>query len=125
MGSGRSAELAERFKTDGMLAYVETVQRKEKEIGCDVLTHQKWCVLRLHCRHQSDSFLPSPFVCCVGVERTTLIESYPPLPPDHQVPCPVARTRLNIHSNTNVNSPKVRCAFERQIIEPVYPSRDA
>jgi len=36
------AELAERFKSDGMLAYVETVQRKEKEIGCDVLTHQKW-----------------------------------------------------------------------------------
>jgi hypothetical protein len=26
-----------------MLAYVETVQSKEKEIGCDVLTHQKWC----------------------------------------------------------------------------------
>ncbi|KAH9997779.1 isocitrate lyase and phosphorylmutase [Russula compacta] len=36
------AELAQRFKSDGMLAYVETVQRKEKEIGCDVLTHQKW-----------------------------------------------------------------------------------
>ncbi|THH11681.1 hypothetical protein EW146_g7963, partial [Bondarzewia mesenterica] len=35
------AELAQRFKTDGMLAYVETVQRKEKAIGCDVLTHQK------------------------------------------------------------------------------------
>lgn len=27
-----------------MLAYVELVQRKEKEIGCDVLTHQKWSV---------------------------------------------------------------------------------
>jgi hypothetical protein len=27
-----------------MLAYVELVQRKEKEIGCDVLTHQKWYV---------------------------------------------------------------------------------
>ena len=25
-----------------MLAYVELVQRREKEIGCDVLTHQKW-----------------------------------------------------------------------------------
>ncbi|KAI0068044.1 isocitrate lyase and phosphorylmutase [Artomyces pyxidatus] len=36
------AELAQRFKTDGMLAYVDGVQRKEKEIGCDVLTHQKW-----------------------------------------------------------------------------------
>ncbi|KAM6498624.1 isocitrate lyase [Amanita muscaria] len=37
-----TAELAARFKKDGMLAYVELVQRKEKEIGCDVLTHQKW-----------------------------------------------------------------------------------
>lgn len=36
------AELAQRYKTDGMLAYVELIQKKEKEIGCDVLTHQKW-----------------------------------------------------------------------------------
>jgi isocitrate lyase len=25
-----------------MLAYVELIQRKEKELGVDVLTHQKW-----------------------------------------------------------------------------------
>ena len=25
-----------------MKAYVEIVQRREREIGCDVLTHQKW-----------------------------------------------------------------------------------
>ncbi|CCM03653.1 uncharacterized protein FIBRA_05797 [Fibroporia radiculosa] len=37
-----TVELAQRYKTDGMLAYVELVQRKEKELGCDVLTHQKW-----------------------------------------------------------------------------------
>ncbi|KAF8320544.1 isocitrate lyase [Cantharellus anzutake] len=37
-----TAELAQQYKTDGMLAYVELIQRKEKEIGCDVLTHQKW-----------------------------------------------------------------------------------
>lgn len=37
-----TAELAARYKTEGMLAYVELIQRKEKEIGCDVLTHQKW-----------------------------------------------------------------------------------
>ncbi|KAF8079082.1 isocitrate lyase [Lyophyllum atratum] len=37
-----TAELAARFKDDGMLAYVQLIQRKEKEIGCDVLTHQKW-----------------------------------------------------------------------------------
>lgn len=36
------AELAQRYKTDGMLAYVELIQRKEKELKVDVLTHQKW-----------------------------------------------------------------------------------
>lgn len=35
-------ELSKEFKKSGMKAYVELVQRKEKEIGCDVLTHQKW-----------------------------------------------------------------------------------
>ncbi|KAI9722564.1 MAG: hypothetical protein M1828_004559 [Chrysothrix sp. TS-e1954] len=35
-------ELSKAFKTDGMLAYVNLVQRREKETGCDVLTHQKW-----------------------------------------------------------------------------------
>ena len=25
-----------------MAAYVGLIQRKEREIGCDVLTHQKW-----------------------------------------------------------------------------------
>ncbi|PPQ77040.1 hypothetical protein CVT25_014857 [Psilocybe cyanescens] len=37
-----TAELSARFKEEGMLAYVQLIQRKEKEIGCDVLTHQKW-----------------------------------------------------------------------------------
>ena len=35
-------ELSKGFKEDGMLAYVNLVQRREKELGCDVLTHQKW-----------------------------------------------------------------------------------
>ncbi|KAF5332559.1 hypothetical protein D9611_005088 [Ephemerocybe angulata] len=35
-------ELSRRFKEEGMLAYVNLIQKKEKEIGCDVLTHQKW-----------------------------------------------------------------------------------
>jgi len=35
-------ELSKAFKSDGMLAYVNLVQRREKELGCDVLTHQKW-----------------------------------------------------------------------------------
>ncbi|KAL7420229.1 isocitrate lyase 1 [Cryptotrichosporon argae] len=33
---------AAAFAKEGMKAYVELVQRKEREIGCDVLTHQKW-----------------------------------------------------------------------------------
>ncbi|KAF2083452.1 isocitrate lyase and phosphorylmutase [Saccharata proteae CBS 121410] len=35
-------ELSKAFKEDGMLAYVNLVQKREKETGCDVLTHQKW-----------------------------------------------------------------------------------
>lgn len=35
-------ELAKAYKKEGMLAYVNLVQRREKELGCDVLTHQKW-----------------------------------------------------------------------------------
>jgi isocitrate lyase len=37
-----TTELSRAFKTDGMKAYVDLVQRREKELGCDVLTHQKW-----------------------------------------------------------------------------------
>ncbi len=37
-----TAELSRDFKTDGMLAYVKLVQRREKDLGVDVLTHQKW-----------------------------------------------------------------------------------
>lgn len=37
-----SNQLAKEFKKDGMLAYVNLVQRPEKELGVDVLTHQKW-----------------------------------------------------------------------------------
>lgn len=35
-------ELSKGFKEDGMLAYVKLIQRREKEMGVDVLTHQKW-----------------------------------------------------------------------------------
>ncbi|KAK0309696.1 mitochondrial 2-methylisocitrate lyase [Friedmanniomyces endolithicus] len=37
-----TSELARKYKTEGMKAYVELVQRREKELGVDVLTHQKW-----------------------------------------------------------------------------------
>ncbi|TFK40624.1 isocitrate lyase icl [Crucibulum laeve] len=33
---------AKNFAKTGMKAYVEIVQRRERELGCDVLTHQKW-----------------------------------------------------------------------------------
>ena len=32
---------AKSFATEGMKAYVELIQRREADIGCDVLTHQK------------------------------------------------------------------------------------
>lgn len=35
-------ELAKRYQTEGMKAYVDEVQKVEKENGCDVLTHQRW-----------------------------------------------------------------------------------
>ena len=35
-------ELSQNFKTEGMKAYVNLVQKKEREQNCDVLTHQKW-----------------------------------------------------------------------------------
>jgi isocitrate lyase len=37
-----TAELSRKFKDEGMLAYVNLIQRREKELGVDVLTHQKW-----------------------------------------------------------------------------------
>ena len=37
-----SAELAQRFKEDGMLAYVNLIQKREKELNVDVLKHQNW-----------------------------------------------------------------------------------
>jgi len=37
-----TSELARNFKTDGMKAYVDIVQKREKDLGVDVLTHQKW-----------------------------------------------------------------------------------
>jgi isocitrate lyase len=37
-----TCELSRAFKDEGMLAYVKLVQAREKELGCDVLTHQKW-----------------------------------------------------------------------------------
>ena len=35
-------EVAKRFETEGMKAYVDLVQKKERDLNCDILTHQKW-----------------------------------------------------------------------------------
>ncbi len=82
-----------------MLAYVETVQSKEKEIGCDVLTHQKWCAA-------ASSFTPCfdlIHLCfgCVGVERITSIEFYLRSHPDLRAPLLGERILPNTHSNSN------------------------
>lgn len=37
-----SATFAKSYKEQGMLGYVNNVQRKEREEGVDVLQHQKW-----------------------------------------------------------------------------------
>lgn len=37
-----ATELSRAFKDEGMLAYVRLIQSREKELGVDVLTHQKW-----------------------------------------------------------------------------------
>lgn len=37
-----SSTFAKSFKEQGMLGYVNNVQRKEREFGVDVLQHQKW-----------------------------------------------------------------------------------
>jgi isocitrate lyase len=37
-----TTELSRAFKDEGMSAYVRLVQSREKELGVDVLTHQKW-----------------------------------------------------------------------------------
>lgn len=37
-----TAELSKAYRDDGMLAYVKLIQAWEKELGVDVLTHQKW-----------------------------------------------------------------------------------
>lgn len=48
------AELSRRFKEDGMLAYIQLVQQKERELGVDILTHQKWSVFLLKAAYSFD-----------------------------------------------------------------------
>ncbi len=41
-GAAITYPLSKAFKEEGMLAYVNLIQRKEKEVGTDVLKHQAW-----------------------------------------------------------------------------------
>lgn len=41
-GATITTELSRAFKDEGMLAYVRLIQSREKAMGVDVLTHQKW-----------------------------------------------------------------------------------
>jgi len=36
------AELARRYQTEGVNAYVDLIQNRERELGIDIITHQKW-----------------------------------------------------------------------------------
>jgi len=39
-----TAELARRYQTEGVNAYVDLIQNRERELGIDIITHQKWFV---------------------------------------------------------------------------------
>jgi hypothetical protein len=91
-----------------MLAYVETVQSKEKEIGCDVLTHQKWCAassLTTSLTPPNTFFRPS--FCNVGVERITSIEFCPRSHPDLRAPQHGERILPNTRSKNVVRFPYI------------------
>jgi hypothetical protein len=91
-----------------MLAYVETVQSKEKEIGCDVLTHQKWCAassLTTSLTPPNTFFRPS--FCYVGVERITSMEFCPRSHPDLRAPQHGERILPNTHSKNVVRFPYI------------------
>lgn len=42
--SSVTAELARRYQTEGVNAYVDLIQNKERELGIDIIAHQKWSV---------------------------------------------------------------------------------
>lgn len=73
-----------------MLAYVELVQRKEKEIGCDVLTHQKWFVW--------DLYIDGDTNVSLGVARIISIAFCPVCPLGLQAHLRLAKIPQNIAS---------------------------
>ena len=86
------AELSARFKEEGMLAYVELIQRKEKEIQCDILTHQKWCISSLFSRGWE------LIGRSAGAVPTTSIGFFQPCLQDHRVHPRLVKIPQNIPS---------------------------
>jgi len=95
-----------------MLAYVNLIQKKEKEIGCDVLTHQKWYVIVCCFRWQQSTRTTG----VVPITSTKFSQQSPLVP---QVPLQLAVTRQNIRSETRVlgadNTPEV----DPMILSPI------
>ena len=86
------AELSRRFKEDGMLAYIQLVQQKERELGVDILTHQKWSVVLFEAKYNATDFPTS------GAERTTSI-AFCRVSAHHRARVLSAQAQLNMHSN--------------------------
>ena len=83
-----------------MLAYVELIQRKEKEIQCDVLTHQKWCISSLFsCEWE----LIGPR--SAGAVPTTSIGFFQPCLQDHRVHLQLVKIPQNIPSKFSSMAP--------------------
>ena len=89
-----------------MLAYVELVQRKEKEIGCDVLTHQKWYVLLIY----SDAF--SADSTSTGAGQTTSTRLFKACRLDLLARLQSARIRPKTRSSRTICSASVDLAYE-------------
>lgn len=63
-------QLSKAFQRDGMKAYVDNVQRIERESGCDVLTHQKWSGANYYDLVQQSLTAGSSATSAVGSEST-------------------------------------------------------
>ena len=111
------AELSARFKEEGMVAYVELIQRKEKEIGCDVLTHQKWCIFSLFSRRWK---LIGPG--SAGAVPTISIGFFQPCLQDRRVHLRLVKIPQNILSRLSSMGPTMRASADPntcvQVSEP-------
>lgn len=113
------AELAQRFKDEGMLAYVNLIQKKEKEVGCDVLTHQKWYGCHSIPPCSRPRFLTHRTFCSLGVVQTTSIEFSTRCQLARPARRPLAKTRQNTPSDCEEGI--LSSGFEALSHSNVYP----